>query len=112
MKKHLLFWAVMFAISSFVTAQTVAFSDNFDSYPVGSHLSQVNSAWTTWTGTPGGSDDGIISSTQAYSTPNSLYIEEEIDQLYPFRHPKRLISWQRRLRKLRVKYKNVILLCL
>lgn len=74
----------MFAISSFVTAQTVVFSDNFDSYPVGSHLSQVNSAWTTWTGTPGGSDDGIISSTQAYSTPNSLYIEKEIDQLYPF----------------------------
>lgn len=74
----------MFAITSFVTAQTVVFSDNFDSYPAGSRLSQVNSAWETWSGTSGGNDDGIISNTQAYSAPNSLYIEQDIDQLYPF----------------------------
>ncbi len=75
---------MMFVITSFVTAQTVIFSDNFDSYPAGSHLAQVNSDWTTWTGSPGGSEDGIISSTQAYSAPNSLYIDQNIDQLYPF----------------------------
>ena len=84
MKKHVLFFALMFAVTSFLTAQTVVFSDNFDSYTAGSHLAQVNSAWTTWTNAPGGSDDGVISNAQAYSAPNSLYIEEDIDQVYPF----------------------------
>ena len=84
MKKHVLFFALMFAVTSFLTAQTVVFSDNFDSYTAGSHLAQVNSAWTTWTNAPGGSDDGVISNAQAYSQPNSLFIEQGIDQVFPF----------------------------
>ena len=74
----------MFAAMSFVTAQTVVFSDNFDSYTAGSHLAQSNSAWTTWSNGPGTAEDGVISSAQAASAPNSLYISGSNDQVYPF----------------------------
>ncbi len=84
MKKGLLFFLLVFAATSLMFAQTVVFSDNFDSYTAGSHLAQSNSAWTTWSSAPGSSEDGVISSTQAASAPNSLYITGSNDQLYPF----------------------------
>lgn len=84
MKKSLLFFLLMFAATSFMFAQTVVFSDNFDSYTAGNHLAQSNSAWTTWSSAPGSAEDGVISSTQAASAPNSLFISGENDQLYPF----------------------------
>ena len=84
MKKGLLFFLLMFAATSFMFAQTVVFSDNFDSYTAGNHLAQSNSAWTTWSSAPGSAEDGVISSTQAASAPNSLFISGENDQLYPF----------------------------
>lgn len=69
---------------AFANAQTVVFSDNFDSYTAGSHLAASNSAWTTWNNAPGGSEDGVISNVQAFSTPNSLFISEGNDQLFVF----------------------------
>ena len=74
----------MFAATSFMFAQTVVFSDNFDTYTAGSHLAQSNPAWTTWSSAPGTAEDGVISSTQAASAPNSLYISGSNDQVYPF----------------------------
>ena len=74
----------MFAAMSFAFAQTVVFSDNFDSYTAGSHLAQSNSAWTTWSNGPGTAEDGVISTAQAASAPNSLYISGSNDQVYPF----------------------------
>ena len=65
-------------------AQTVVFSDNFDTYTAGAYLAQSNSAWTTWDNAPGTSQDGVISSAQAASAPNSLYITGSNDQVYPF----------------------------
>ena len=84
MKKNVLFFLLMFAAMSYVTAQTVVFSDNFDSYTAGSRLAQSNSAWTTWSNAPGGAEDGVISTAQAYSTPNSLLVSGSVDQVYPF----------------------------
>ena len=84
MKKGLLFFLLMFAATSLMFAQTVVFSDNFDSYTAGSQLAQSNSAWTTWSNGPGTAEDGVISSAQAASAPNSLYISGSNDQLYPF----------------------------
>ncbi|MBP5206775.1 MAG: hypothetical protein J6Z44_08305, partial [Bacteroidales bacterium] len=84
MKKILLSLMFVFAATSLMFAQTVVFSDNFDSYTAGSHLAQSNSAWTTWSNAPGGAEDGVISTAQAVSTPNSLYISGSNDQVYPF----------------------------
>ena len=83
MKKYLLSLLVVFAAISFSFAQTVVFSDNFDSYTAGSHLAQVNPAWTTWSEVSGGSEDGTISSSQAFSAPNSLYIAQGTNQIFP-----------------------------
>jgi hypothetical protein len=84
MKKNLLTLLFLFAATSVMFAQTVVFSDNFDSYTAGSHLAQSNSAWTTWSNGPGTAEDGVISSAQAASAPNSLYISGSNDQVYPF----------------------------
>lgn len=84
MKKILLFSFVMFAACTLGIAQTVVFSDNFDSYTPGSHLAQSNPAWTTWNNNPGSSEDGIIVSDQAASAPYSLYVANLTDQIYPF----------------------------
>ena len=85
MKKLFTFLAFM-SISCALMAQTVVFSDNFDSYTVGSHLAQTatGTAWTTWNHLPGGTEDGVISSTYAASAPNSLYITGANDVIYPF----------------------------
>lgn len=84
MKKNLLTLLFLFAAISFAFAQTVVFSDNFDTYTAGSHLAQSNPAWTTWSNGPGTAEDGVISSAQAASAPNSLYISGSNDQVYPF----------------------------
>lgn len=84
MKKNVLFFLLMFAAMSYMTAQTIVFSDNFDSYTAGSHLAQSSSAWTTWSNAPGGSEDGVITTAQAASAPNSLLVNGSVDQVYPF----------------------------
>lgn len=84
MKKNLLLLLFIFAANVFLFAQTVVFSDNFDTYTAGSNLAQSNSAWTTWSNAPGTSEDGVISAAQAASAPNSLYITGSNDQVYPF----------------------------
>lgn len=78
------FLALCIMASMMLNAQNVVFSDNFDSYAAGTHLAQSNSAWTTWSNAPGGSEDGTISSSQSASAPNSLYITGANDQVYPF----------------------------
>lgn len=84
MKKLISFLFLLLAAVSFGVAQTVVFSDNFDTYTAGSYLAQSNSAWTTWGGYPGTAEDGVITNAQAASLPNSLLISGVADQVYPF----------------------------
>ncbi len=49
------------------------FSDDFESYAVGSYLGPQSVEWTTWSGTEGGAEDVQISSGQASSGTNSIY---------------------------------------
>ena len=66
-------------------AQTVVFSDNFDSYTAGQKLcSQNNTDWTTWSNTPGSAEDAVISTEQANSASNSLKITGTNDIIYRF----------------------------
>ena len=50
--------------------------DNFDAYTAGDPLGPGASWWTTWSGTEGGAEDGLISSDYAYSGANSAVIPE------------------------------------
>lgn len=56
-----------------MVAQTVLFSDNFDSYTVGSYIVVSNPTnFQTWSGGSGGVDDVKVSDEQASSMSNSL----------------------------------------
>lgn len=64
-------------MSAWLGAQT--FSDNFDSYTAGQKLAQQSGgAWTTWSNAPGGDEDGLVSNTNAFSMPNSMYFSSTL----------------------------------
>lgn len=50
------------------------FSDNFDSYAVGSYLGPQSTTWSTWSGVEGGAEDVTITNNNANSAPNSIYL--------------------------------------
>jgi hypothetical protein len=67
MKKITLIGALFF---SFV-ASAQLFTDDFESYTTGA-LGPQNPSWTTWSGTLGGNEDGIVTTQQAQSGSNSV----------------------------------------
>lgn len=78
---------IIFTVITFCSlrAQTVLYSDNFDSYTVGLPLAQQSiSAWTTWDHIQGGDQDPLISNANANSLPNSVYIASGNNLLYEF----------------------------
>jgi hypothetical protein len=77
------FFALFILLLTFAStlAQTIVFSDNFDSYTAGSTLSASNpSWWSTWGHSP--EQDGVIVNTLAASAPNSLHISNANDQIF------------------------------
>ena len=70
MKKSILFLMSLVA-SSTIFAQT--FSDDFESYSVGSYLGTSSADWTTWSGTEGGAEDVTINNNNASSGNQSIY---------------------------------------
>lgn len=77
------FFALFFLMLTFAaaSAQTIVFSDNFDSYTADSTLSASNpSWWSTWGGFP--EQDGTIVNNLAASAPNSLHISNANDQVF------------------------------
>ena len=84
MKKFLLLFCLAFPYVM-LQAQTIVFSDNFDSYTAGQKLcSQNNTDWTTWSNSPGSTEDATISTEQASSGNNSLKITGSNDIIYRF----------------------------
>ena len=49
--------------------------DNMDSYTAGQYLALQSDDWTTWSGNPGGADDGYVVDELAFSGSNSLKVE-------------------------------------
>jgi hypothetical protein len=71
MKKTTLFIAsILLCSSSFAQI----FSDNFDSYTVGSYLGPQSTTWSTWSGTEGNAEDATITNNNANSAPHSIYL--------------------------------------
>jgi hypothetical protein len=65
-------------------AQTIVHSDNFDSYTAGQQLCSQNSTnWTTWSNSPGSTEDAYITTEQASSGSNSLKVTTGNDIIYP-----------------------------
>jgi hypothetical protein len=72
MKKPLLFLSVL-GLSFSVSAQTVIFEDNFDSYTADMGVSEQSLVWDTWDGSA--APDAMVSSAVAFSGANSAKIE-------------------------------------
>ena len=49
--------------------------DDMDSYVAGQYLALQSDDWTTWSGTPGGADDGYVVDELSFSGSNSLKVE-------------------------------------
>jgi hypothetical protein len=71
MKKAVLFWSVVFVSTS---SYGQIFSDDFESYALGSYVGPQSSSWSTWSGTEGGAEDATITNNQASSGTNSIYL--------------------------------------
>ena len=69
--KKILLLSFAFTISFFHFGQL--FTDNFDSYTVGSYLGPQSLTWSTWSGTEGGAEDATITAAQSSSNPHSIY---------------------------------------
>lgn len=57
-------------------SEDAIFCDNLDSYAEGATTGTSAPWWSTWSGALGGADDGIVSTEQANSAPNSMLIAE------------------------------------
>ncbi len=71
MMKHLLTLLFIAATFSYVTAQS--FSDDFESYDVGSYVGNNADEWTTWSGATGGAEDAQVVDDKANSGSKSIY---------------------------------------
>ena len=49
--------------------------DDMDSYTAGQYLALQSPDWTTWSGTPGGSEDGYVVDENSYSGANSVKVQ-------------------------------------
>lgn len=73
MKKAIL--VSLFSVPCMLAAQSVLYTDDFESYADGDMIAQSNGEhWSTWSADPGGSEDAPISSAFAQSGVNSLGI--------------------------------------
>ena len=78
--KNLLFVALLvLAVPCANFSQTVLFSDDFDTYTLGSYLVVSNPVnFTTWSGGSGGADDVKITDEQSKSQPHSVKIHASV----------------------------------
>ncbi len=79
-KLYTLTLVLLFSIS-LGYAQTTLFSDTFETYTAGSKLVQQapGTDWTTWSNAPGGSEDPVVSTTQANGGTKSVKIAQNND---------------------------------
>ncbi len=80
MLKNYTFKGFAIAIIAFFSLQGISqdafnFSDDFESYDVGSYLAKSSDTWTTWSNKPGTSEDAKISDVQAKSGTKSVYLK-------------------------------------
>ncbi len=80
MKKIYKFFLVLLTVlftSGVVSAQTLLYEDDFESYTTGGYVAEQNPDWwMTWSGGTGGGEDGIISETFSHSPTKSVLIDE------------------------------------
>ena len=78
--KKILLSTLLIAVTAVVVQAQVIINENFDSYSSGDKIAQTaGSPWTTWSNSPGGTEDGTVSNKYANSGSNSLFIAKDND---------------------------------
>jgi hypothetical protein len=73
---------VLSAFSLQAQNREVVYEDDFESYTVGDYLAVSNPEWwTTWSDDPGSAEDAVISSDEAASGVNSVYVSGTNDMV-------------------------------
>ena len=75
---RLLFSALYIFTSVLCLAQTPLYEEDFESFDVGDYIGEESSIWTTWSGTTGTEEDGIISDDYSSSGAKSLKITVDL----------------------------------
>ena len=79
MRKLLLFISIL-VVSVITYGQTPIVDENVDTYTAGTYfVQQAGAPWTTWSNAPGTSEDPVVSTNQALSAPNSVYVQTNND---------------------------------
>jgi hypothetical protein len=96
MKKFYLLFAFL-AVAGYLSAQTTIYSTDFEAFTVGSKIAQQAGApWTTWSNSPGGTEDGTVSNAQSHSPSKSVKIINDNDlvlNLYDKTAGRYKVSW-------------------
>jgi len=79
MKKLLVVLVALLFYNAVAFCQTILFQENFDSYTPGQYLAIQSNEWTTWSGTAGGADDGLVVSDRFLSARYSLLVQGATD---------------------------------
>ncbi|HOI32065.1 MAG: T9SS type A sorting domain-containing protein [Bacteroidales bacterium] len=73
---------VLTAFSVQAQNRDIVYEDDFESYTAGDFLAESNPEWwTTWSDDPGSAEDAVISSDEAASGVNSVYVSGTNDML-------------------------------
>ena len=72
MKKFLLSCAILLCGGLF--AQDPLLEESFEDYATGAYIGESSEVWTTWSGTTGTDEDGIVSEDYAFTGSKSLHI--------------------------------------
>jgi len=114
MMKRLLTLLVFLCVYVATQAQINLYSNDFESYTVGGKIAQQAGStwWTTWSNTPGSSEDAAISSTQSHSTSKSIYVVNDNDLVWKFKFKRSTgrykIEWWYFVESGKVGYFNVL----
>lgn len=82
MKRFLLINLMLVALTLTTKAQTILYSNDFDSYTAGGFLgTQAGLPFTTWSNAPGGTEDAVISNAFAFNGANSVFIQNTADDV-------------------------------
>ncbi len=81
MKKILLFTMAFVSIITTTKAQTILFTDSFDTYTSGTFIAQQGLPWTTWSNLPGSAEDANVSNLLSHSPSNSVLIDNSSDDI-------------------------------
>ncbi|MCB9361666.1 MAG: T9SS type A sorting domain-containing protein [Flavobacteriales bacterium] len=84
MKKTLLSLSFLALFGISTNAQTVLFTDSFETYTTAGYIAQqATPAWTTWSNAPGTAEDGVVSEDFANSGIKSGLISGTNDMILP-----------------------------